>query len=98
MEPVIFRRWSNKKWAVLATFHKVILIGTLSFSYQMLAQETSNGQPDTTLARILVELEEVETTGEWPAELEDVSLKPVVLVTSRDIGAAAAKVLKVRIV
>jgi vitamin B12 transporter len=88
--PVIFRRWSNKKWAVLASFHKVILIGTLCFSYQLLAQDSLSSVTDKGQVQILVELEEVKTTEEWPAQLEEVSLKPVILITSKEINAAAA--------
>jgi len=89
-EPIVFRKWSNKKWGVLASLHKVILIGTLCFSYQLLAQDSIPALTDDGQVQIIVELEEVETTEEWPAQLEEVSLKPVVLITAREIRAAAA--------
>ncbi len=90
MQVLVFRRWSNKKWAILASFHKVIIIGTLCFSNQILGQEAVEGHKDTLRSGIMVELEEVEASGEWPADLEDASLKPVILVTSTDISSSAA--------
>ncbi|MCP4312812.1 MAG: TonB-dependent receptor [Bacteroidetes bacterium] len=88
--PVVFRRWSNKKWAILASFHRVILIGTLCFSNLLLAQDTISARSDHGNVQMLMELEEVETSEEMPAQLEEVSLKPVILVTSNDISRAAA--------
>jgi len=90
MEPVYFRKWSNKKWAVHASLHKVIIIGTLSVSYQMVAQDRPSAESDTSRHMLTMELEEVEATGEWPAAMEDVSLRPALTVTSADIGEAAA--------
>lgn len=88
--PLVFRQWSNKKWAVLASLHKIIVIGTLSFSYGLLAQDKPGAARDSTQKQISVELEEVEVSEDWPAQLEDVSLKETILVTSADIEAAAA--------
>jgi len=88
--PIVFRQWSNKRWAILASFHKVIIIGTLSFSYGLLAQGKLSVGPDSIHNQISPELEEVELTEALPAQLEDISLKPVALVTSREIDAAAA--------
>ncbi len=88
--PIFFRQWSNKKWAVLASFHKVIIICTLCFSYGLLAQGTLSIGPDSIQNQILIALDEVEIEAEWPAQLEEISLKPVVLITSREIAAAAA--------
>ncbi|MEN8156114.1 MAG: TonB-dependent receptor [Bacteroidota bacterium] len=90
MEPVVFKRWSNKGWAVMASLHKVIIIGTLCFSYQMVAQDQGSHPNDSSQAEFMLELEEVEATEALPAELEAVSLKPMLLVTSQDISEAAA--------
>lgn len=87
---VRFRRWSKKKWAVLATFHKVILIGTLCFSYNLVAQETEGVRIDTNRVGIHLELEEVEAVADSPFQLENTSLKPLVIVTRQDIAAAPA--------
>ncbi len=48
------------------------------------------GHQDTARTGIMVELEEVEATGDLPAELENVSLRPLILVTSSDISGAVA--------
>lgn len=90
LNKLVFRRWSNKKWAVLASFHKVIMIGTLCFSYGLLAQEKTSIKADSSLHHRLIELDEVEVNEAWPAQLEELSLKPIILVTSKDIEAAAA--------
>ena len=66
------------------------MIGTLSFSYGLLAQGTLSVGPDSIPRQISLELEEVELTEALPAQLQDISLKPIVLVTSREIDAAAA--------
>ena len=47
MEPIVFRRWSNKKYAVLATFHKVIRIATLSLAYSLVQLQPLQAQTDT---------------------------------------------------
>ena len=88
--PIVFRQWSNKKWAVLASFHKVILIATLNFSYGLLAQGNLSSGPDSIQKQISIALDEVEVSEDWPAQLEDVSLKVLLLVTPGDIEAAAA--------
>jgi len=90
MEPIVFRRWSNKKWAVLASLHKVIIIGTLCFSNQILGQEVVTGRPDSSQTEIMVMLDEVEATGEWPADLEEATLKPLIQITAIDVSHAAA--------
>jgi len=63
MEKVVFKRWRNKKWAILASFHKVIVIGTLCVSYNILAQDISGSQKDSSKIHFEVELEEVERIG-----------------------------------
>lgn len=94
MEPVVFKYWSNRKWAVLASLHKVIIICTLCFSYNLLAQETVTGRPDSSQVQIHIELEEVEALAGLPADLEAVSLKPLVAITARDISSAPATALE----
>lgn len=87
---LVFRQWSNKKWAVLASLHKVILITTLSFSYNLLAQDSTGIVTDSTKKQMSLELDEVEVSEDWPAQLEEISLKPVLVVSSGEINAAAA--------
>ena len=88
MEKVVFKRWRNKKWAILASFHKVIAIGTLCVSYNILAQDISGGQQDSSKIHFEVELEEVEALGDSPYDLDNISLKSLMLVSSREIFSA----------
>ena len=67
MEPIVFKRWSNKGYAVFATFHKVIHIATLSLAYNMLQLQPVLAQADTLSPAMFFELEEVETVGEQEA-------------------------------
>ncbi len=66
------------------------MIATLSFSYALLAQGKLSVDPDSVHNQLTLELEEVEVAEDWPAQMEEISLKPVILVTSREIEAAAA--------
>ena len=68
--------------------HKVIIIGTLCCSYNLLAQTPQTDGTGTDSISAHMELEEVEAVAESPAELESASLKPLVSVTSQDIIAA----------
>ena len=85
MQPVVFKRWSNRGWAVLASFHKLIIIGILCCSYNMLGQNRATGQADSSDVQIHMELEEVESLAESHFELERISLKPLIIVSSPDI-------------
>lgn len=87
MESLVFKRWSNKKWAAFASLKKVIIIATLSPGYQMLAQPAPHSQGDS-IAPMHLELEEVEASGTSPGELDEVSLRPVVVLGTRDISEA----------
>jgi len=74
----------------MASLHKVIVISVLSVSYQMLAQDPADARTDTIPGKMLVELEEVESMGALPAELENAGFKPLLVVTSQDIQSAPA--------
>ena len=86
--PIVFKRWSNRSWAVFATLHKVIIIGTLCCSYNLLAQTPQTDGTGTDSISAHMELEEVEAVAESPAELGSASLKPLHTVTSQDVIAA----------
>ncbi len=88
MERFVFKRWSNKKWAILASFHKVIIIGTLCFSYHMLGQAQSAGRTDSSKVRMHFELEEVEALTDSPFDLENISLRQLLTVSAQDIISA----------
>ena len=88
MDTLVFKRWSNKKWAILASFHKIIIIGTLCYSYNILGQEPSGVKRDSSSIEMYLELEEVEALADSPSDLENVSLKSLITVTSQDIHLA----------
>lgn len=80
MEPIVFRRWSNKKYAVLATFHKVIRIATLSLAYSLVQLQPLLAQTDTAASPLHFELEEVETVAEQEADLYSPLLRQLLLI------------------
>lgn len=90
MEKLVFKRWSNRKWAILASFHKIIIIGALCVSYNMLGQEHSTGARDSSTVRMFLELEAVEALEDAPYDLENISLKSLTTVTSTEINALPA--------
>lgn len=87
-DPVVFKRWSNKSWSVFATLHKVIIIGILCCSYNLLAQIPHTDQTGSDSISAHMELEEVEAVAESPDELGRASLKPLLALTSQDVIAA----------
>lgn len=90
METIVFRQWSNRKYAVLASFHKIIIIGTLSFGCNLLAQHVDTGQLDSSHVQMHVELEEVEAVAGELIELEGITLKPVSSISAKDISSSPA--------
>ncbi|MEX0986669.1 MAG: TonB-dependent receptor [Bacteroidales bacterium] len=80
MEPIVFRQWSNKKYAVLASFHKVIRIATLSLAYSLVQGQPVNAQSDTVSPKLFYDLEEVEAVGEQEAELYSPLLRQLLLI------------------
>lgn len=62
--PLVFRRWSNRKYAVLSSFHKIIRIGTLVLGCSILQVRPVLGQEDTAQNAYSLALEEVESVGE----------------------------------
>lgn len=82
---LVFKRWSNNGWAVLATLHKVVLIGTLCCSYNLIAQTSSSSSPGADTINLHLNLEEVEAVGDSPSELEGASLIPLQTITSQDV-------------
>ncbi|MCF8345978.1 MAG: TonB-dependent receptor [Bacteroidales bacterium] len=80
MKPLLFRRWSQKKYAVLATFHKVIHIGTLSLAYNLLQCQPVIAQQDTTAPVMFYHLEEVEAISENEADIQSIHLRQLTLI------------------
>lgn len=93
MEPVVFRRWSNKGHAVLSTFHKVIRIATLSLTYTLVQGQTLSAQTDTTTPQIFYDLEEVEAIGEKAAELYAPALRQLLIISQENIAPAPSRSL-----
>ena len=80
LEPYIFKRWTNKKYAVLSSFHKLIRIGTLSLSSVLLQLQPVLCQSDTLHPRLFYTLEEVEALGEQETEILDASFRQLLII------------------
>lgn len=91
MEPIRFRRWSNRRSAVLSTFHKVIHIGTLSLSYSLLQLQPVLAQSDTTSPALFYHLEEVEAIGEQEAELYSPQLRQLLLIQQEQLELVSSR-------
>lgn len=77
MNPIVFKRWSNKKWAILASMHKTIIIATLSLAYNIVVQGQEASKTDSSSSPRHLELEEVDIREEAPEELDLLLLAPV---------------------
>ncbi len=93
MEPFVFRRWSNKKYAVLATFHKVIRIATLSLAYSLVQLQPLIAQNDTVAPSIHFELEEVEKVTQQEADLYSPLLRQLLLISKEQLESSAPRSL-----
>lgn len=93
MEPIVFRRWSNKNYAVLATFHKVIRIATLSLAYSLVQLQPLIAQADTVAPSIHFELEEVETVTQQEADLYSPLLRQLLLIRQEQLESSAPRSL-----
>ncbi len=77
MEPFCFKNWSNKKYAIFNSLHKVIRIGTLSFAYTLLQLQPLLAQNDTAAPLMFFELEEVESIAEIETEIYPANLRTI---------------------
>ncbi len=93
MESIFFKRWSNKKYAVLHSFHKIIHIGTLALSSSLLQLQPVLAQSDTASPRMFFDLEEVETISEQEAELYSPLLRQLLLIGQEQIDIASSRSL-----
>ncbi len=82
MNPLTFRRWRNKGYAVFASLHRVIRIGTLSVAYTLLNLPVILAQGDTLHTHLKIELEEVELSAEAAPEILSPGLIPLTVITS----------------
>ena len=71
---------------------KVIIIGTLCYSYSILGQVPSGVRHDSSSIELHFELEEVEAVADSPFDLERISLKSLINITSQDILSAPVTV------
>jgi iron complex outermembrane receptor protein len=93
MEPIVFKRWSNRKYAVLATFHKVIRIATLSLAYSLVQLQPLLAQADTAASPIHLRLEEVETVSEQEADLYSPLLRQLLLIGQEQLELSSPRSL-----
>lgn len=85
MEPLVFKHWSNKKYAVMQSLHRLIRIATLSFAYILLQVQPVLSQADTTSPALHFELEEVESIGEDILDIYASDLRSIALVQRTEI-------------
>lgn len=90
MESFCFKHWSNKKYAILRSLHKVIRIGTLSVVYTILQLQPVMSQSDTTSPVLYFELEEVESIAEPVAEVYASSLRTITTIRQKQIVSSPA--------
>lgn len=69
MDHLVFKRWSNKKYAVFNSLRRIIHIGSLSLTYTMLQPQPALSQSDTITPMSFYDLEEVEKIAETDAVL-----------------------------
>lgn len=93
MEPIVFRRWSNKKYAVLASFHKVIRIATLGLSCSLVQLQPLVAQTDTAAPAIHYALEEVETVSRQEADLYSPLLRQLILIRQDQLDLSSPRSL-----
>ena len=91
MEPIVFKHWSNKGYAILRTFHRVVRIATLSMAYSLLQLQPVLAQADTLSPKMFFELEEVETVGEQEADLYSPLLRQLQLISHDQLKAVSSR-------
>ncbi len=90
-KPLVFRRWSNRGYAVLCTFHRVIRIATLSVAYNLLQAQPLLAQADTLSPVMFFDLEEVETVGEQETVIYSPLLRQLHLIRQEQIEAVSSR-------
>lgn len=93
MEPIVFKHWTNKGYAIMRTFHRVVRIATLSLAYNMLQLQPVLAQTDTLSPKMFFELEEVETVGEQEADLYSPLLRQLQLIRHDQLEAVSSRSL-----
>ena len=90
MESYSFKHWSNKKYAILGSMHKVIRIGTLSVVYTLLQLQPVLAQSDTASPVLYYDLEEVESISENETEIYSPSLRTISTILQKQIISSPA--------
>jgi len=93
MNPLTFRRWRNKSYAVFSSLHQVIRIGTLSVAYSLICLPVLHAQADTLLPEKKIELEEVELLADAPPQILAGGGSPVLVINKEDISSSGAQSL-----
>lgn len=90
LNPVVFRRWNNKGYAIFNSLKITIKIGFLMVAYLRFANpEVLAAAIDSTTVTKNVNLEEVDVTSEVPPETYSNISRVVVTITQKDIERAA---------
>lgn len=90
MESFCFKHWSNKKYAILGSLHKVIRIGTLSVAYTLLQIQPALAQSDTASPVLFYDLEEVESISDNETEIYAPSLRSIFTILQKQIVSSPA--------
>lgn len=88
--PVVFRRWNNKGYAVFSSLKKTIVIGCLLVTYLLFANPNSvAAQEDTTSVTKNYDLESIDVTSDQLPETYSNISRVVVTITKSEIERAA---------
>ncbi len=89
-ETIRFRKWTNRKEAVLRSFHKIISIGTIALTSTLLHPSHLAAQSDTTSPVMFLELEEVVAIPETETDLYAPSLREITLISRETLTLSPA--------
>lgn len=90
--PIVFRRWSKKKFAIFNSLKKCIVIGVLTLAYNIVAvPKQSKAQGDTLAVKTILQLEEITVSDDRPAQLMPSVARNVSVLNKMDIERAAAQ-------
>lgn len=90
--PIVFKRWSKKKFAVFNSLKKCITIGVLAFTYNMVAvPKQCRAQGDTLAVKTNRQLDEITVSDDRPAQLMPSVARNVSVLNKTDIERAAAQ-------
>lgn len=90
--PIVFKRWSKKKFAVFNSLKKCITIGVLAFTYNIVAvPKQSRAQGDTLAVKTNRQLDEITVSDDRPALLMPSVARNVSVLNKTDIERAAAQ-------